>query len=70
MTQANSNLRESRPASPVWVRKTKGNAKVYTCPLTDRAIVENHYGVFWNGIQFATVNDAKQAAEQTAKVLP
>ena len=47
-----------------WTKKSKGNAKVYTHPgVPDgRAIVENHWGVTFNGVKYPSVDLAKIAA--------
>jgi Mg2+ and Co2+ transporter CorA len=47
-----------------WTKKSKGNAKIYTNPITDFAIVENHYGIFWGDQSFATVEEAKRIIEK------
>jgi len=51
-----------------WKKKSKGNAKVYTHPEAreGRAVVVNHYGVFFNGETFASLNEAKEAACSTS----
>lgn len=54
----------------MWTKKTKGNAKIYTSDVSDRAIVANPYGISWNGNGYASVEDAKRAAEQSGLVLP
>jgi hypothetical protein len=43
-----------------WTKKRKGNSKIYKHPNVDRAIVENFKGVFFDGKEYATVNDAKK----------
>lgn len=54
--------------SPEWSRKFKGSkhggAFIYTHPNTfeGRAIVENHNGVFFNGVEYGTVDEAKNDA--------
>ena len=47
-----------------WTKKTKGNAKIYTHPLVHdgHAIVQNHWGVAFNGQKFDTVAAAKEFA--------
>ena len=47
-----------------WTKKTRGNAKIYTHPDTfeERAVVENHWGVSFNGVMYESVFAAKQAA--------
>ncbi len=45
-----------------WTKKSKGNAKIYTHPGVDRAIVENHWGVAYDGQKFDSVEAAKISA--------
>jgi hypothetical protein len=45
-----------------WSNKPKGNAKIYTHPNVDRAIIENFKGVFFDGKKYASVQEAKNAA--------
>lgn len=47
-----------------WTKKSKGNAKIYTHPeaFESRAIVENSWGISFNGVRFASVDEAKVAA--------
>ncbi len=51
-----------------WTKKRKGNAKIYTNPISDFAIVENHYGVIWNGQHFPSVEEAKKVIENMSSV--
>lgn len=50
-----------------WTKKSKGNAKIYTHPdaFEGRAIVENSWGVSFNGVTYPTVEKAKDAALKT-----
>lgn len=50
-----------------WTKKSKGNAKIYTHPdaFEGRAIVENSWGVSFNGVRYASVDEAKDAALKT-----
>lgn len=50
-----------------WKCKRKGTAHIYTHPDIPRAIVENHYGVSFNGAWFDSVEDAKNAAVLAAQ---
>lgn len=45
-----------------WTKKSKGNAKIYTHPSVERAVVENHWGVTFNGLKYPSVDMAKIAA--------
>jgi len=44
----------------IWVRKTKGNAKIHIPSDGGPAIVVNHLGVWRNGTKFDSVDDAKR----------
>ena len=53
--------------SDEWVKKFKGDrerggARIYRHPLLTRAIVENHYGVSYDGNWYDSVDEAKKAA--------
>lgn len=47
-----------------WVKKSKGNAKVYTHPeaFEGRAIVQNSHGIVFNGQKYGSLEEAKAAA--------
>lgn len=45
-----------------WVKKKKGNAKIYTNSYIKNAIVENFLGVHFNGKIYKTVDEAKEFA--------
>lgn len=52
-----------------WIRRRKGHGTIYTADGVDGAIVDNHGmgfnpGIFWRGKRFASVADAKAAAER------
>lgn len=47
-----------------WTKKSKGNAKIYTHPdaKDGRAVVQNHWGISFNGKMFDSLFEAKAAA--------
>lgn len=47
-----------------WIKKIRGTAIIYTHPdaFDGRAIVVNTYGILFNGIEYATLADAKASA--------
>jgi len=47
-----------------WTKKIKGCAVIYTHPdaLYGRAIVVNMYGISFNGVEYATLAEAKTSA--------
>lgn len=47
-----------------WTKKRKGTAKVHTHPdaYEGRAVVENHWGVHFNGRKYPSLDEAKSAA--------
>jgi hypothetical protein len=47
-----------------WSKTRKGTAKIYTHPdaVDGRAVVENHWGISFNGKMYATVSAAMKAA--------
>lgn len=52
-----------------WKKKFKGRpsggAWIHTHSSIDRAIVENHHGFMFNGVVYASLNEAKEAALST-----
>lgn len=50
-----------------WKKKSKGNAKIYTHPNVDRAIIENFKGVFFDGKEYPSVKEAMTAAINIGK---
>lgn len=52
----------SAEAETQWTKKTKGNAKVYVPKDGGPAIVEDHYGVQYDGLWYETVAAAKDVA--------
>jgi hypothetical protein len=53
----------------MWTKKSKGNAKVYTHPGIDHAIVVNHNGISWNGNVFPTLDAAKAWATNYTEIV-
>ena len=51
----------------LWAKKRKGMAIIHTHPATERAVVQDPYGIRWNGEFYETLDAAKQAALAPAK---
>lgn len=47
-----------------WKKQSKGNAKVYTHPRTENAVVVNFIGVSYRGEFYPSLAEAKAAAEK------
>ena len=74
-------IRALQPPSPVggnaevegwrWTKKRRGYALIYKAEGIERAVVHRQYGsgapsITWNGGEFASVDEAKAAAERAA----
>lgn len=57
---------EVRDKAAEWKRKFKGTgyggAYIHTHPSVERAIVENHNGISFNGLRYMSLDAAKCAA--------
>lgn len=49
--------------------RVRGGAYIYIHPEIDRAIVHNHLGIQFNGKAYSTLDEAKRAAEENAKLI-
>lgn len=54
----------------MWSKKRKGNAVIYINKIVENAIVDNkglgiNPGIFWRGIRFKSVEEAKIFAEMS-----